>query len=153
MRTNKIAQFNLMNTDLAHLLAQMRMSAACQIPLYNMEATAILHYDPGEEITNHFDFVNPNIPNYADEIANNGQRVLTFLVYLNEDYDDGETNFPRLGIRHKGRRGQGLFFVNATQDGQPDLRSEHAGCPPSNGEKWIVSQFVRNRRLLGAIHN
>jgi hypothetical protein len=27
----------------------------------------------------------------------------------------------------------------------------HAGRSPSSGEKWIVSQFVRNRRALPAI--
>jgi prolyl 4-hydroxylase len=75
--------------------------------------------------------------------------VLTFLVYLNDDYDGGETDFPGLGIAHKGRRGQGLLFVNALDDSEPDLRTVHAGCAPTKGEKWIVSQFIRNRRVLG----
>jgi hypothetical protein len=112
-------------------------------------ATAVLHYAVGEHSTNHFDFVSPEIPNYEQEIEKNGQRVLTFLVYLNDDYDGGETDFPALGIAHKGRRGQGLFFVNALDDNEPDLRTVHAGCAPTKGEKWIVSQFIRNRRVLG----
>lgn len=149
-RTNTVAQFDLMGTELLHLLVQMRMSAACRTPIANMEATAVLHYDVGEEITNHFDFVNPRVPNYTEEIARNGQRMLTFLIYLNDDYDGGETEFPRLGIRHKGRRGEGLLFINALEDGSPDLRTVHAGRPPMRGEKWVVSQFVRNRRVLGA---
>lgn len=148
-RTNTVAQFDLMDTELVHVLVQMRMSAACGVPLHNMEATAVLHYAVGEQITNHYDFVNPKIPNYANEITTNGQRILTFLIYLNDDYDGGETVFPKLGVSHKGRRGDGLFFTNALENGEPDLRTVHAGCPPSDGEKWIVSQFVRNRRLLG----
>lgn len=148
-RTNTCAKFDLMSTELIHLLVQMRMAAACGLPLHNMEATSILHYAVGEQITNHFDFVNPKIPNYAEEIAKNGQRVLTFLIYLNDDYDGGETVFPKLGVTHKGRRGEGLFFVNALDNGEPDLRTVHAGCPPTRGEKWIVTQFVRNRRVLG----
>lgn len=148
-RTNSWAQFDLMNTEWIHLLVQLRMQAACGLPLCNMEATAVLHYAVGEESTNHFDFVNPAIPNYEQEIQRNGQRVLTFLVYLNDDYEGGRTDFVELGIAHKGRRGEGLFFVNALENNRPDPRTLHAGRPPTKGEKWIVSQFIRNRRVLG----
>ena len=58
----------------------------------------MLHYSPGEQIANHFDFVDPkSTPDYAGEIARNGQRIITFIVYLNDDYDGGETAFPRWG--------------------------------------------------------
>jgi prolyl 4-hydroxylase len=144
-RTNSIAQFNLVENDIVHFLLQEKMSAACGIPMIQMEATAILNYQPGEEISNHFDFVDPELPNYDQEIAENGQRVITFLIYLNDDYTGGETAFPKLGIEHKGRAGEGLYFVNALPDGAPDLRTLHAGKPPLTGEKWIVSQFIRNR--------
>lgn len=150
-RTNSWAQFDLMGSDLIHVLVQLRMAAACGLPLGNMEATSILHYAIGQEITNHFDFVDPDLPNYEQELEKNGQRVLTFLVYLNDDYEGGATEFPVLGISHKGRRGEGLFFSNALEDNQPDRRALHAGRPPSSGEKWVVSQFIRNRRVLGLV--
>src|SRR5690606_4245689 len=102
------------------------------------------HYRVGQEITNHFDFVNPKIPGYTDEIARRGERIYTFLVYLNDDYDGGETAFPTLGVIHKGRRREALVFANALPSGAPDTRMVHAGRPPTRGEKWIVSQFVRN---------
>ena len=148
-RTNSWAQFDLMNSELIHLLVQHRMQAACALPLWNMEATAVLHYAVGEESINHFDFVSPEIPGYDQEIARNGQRVLTFLVYLNDDYDGGRTDFPKLAFAHKGKKGEGLFFVNALENNEPDLRTLHAGRPPTRGEKWIVSQFIRSRRVLG----
>jgi prolyl 4-hydroxylase len=150
-RTNSWAQFDLMGSDLVHVLVQLRMAAASGLPLCNMEATSILHYAVGQEITNHFDFVDPDLPNYEQELERNGQRVLTFLVYLNDDYERGETEFPELGITHKGRCGEGLFFTNALADNQPDRRALHAGRPPRSGEKWVVSQFIRNRRVLGLV--
>lgn len=148
-RSNTTATFNLNEIGLVQLLVQARMSAACGKPLQNMEAAAILHYDVGEQITDHYDFVDPRSATYEQQLATNGQRVITFLAYLNDDYEGGETVFPRLGLRHKGRRGEGLLFVNAGPDNQPDLRMLHAGAPPTRGEKWIVSQFVRSRRFLG----
>jgi hypothetical protein len=147
-RTNSVANSGLGDVELLQLLVQARMSAACGLPIRNMEAPAVLHYATGEQITEHFDFVDPETPDYEKEIARNGQRVVTFLVYLNDDYDGGETGFPTLGFSHKGRRGEGLFFVNAMPDLQPDLRMVHTGRPPTRGEKWIVSQFIRNRETI-----
>jgi prolyl 4-hydroxylase len=146
-RTNTAAVFNLVDTDLVSVLAQLRMSACLGVPLRHFEAMTVLHYDVGEEITDHYDFVDPNLPNYSQEITQQGDRIVTFLVYLNDDYDAGETAFPRLDIEHKGSRGEGLFFVNA-RDGRADTRTLHAGRTPIGGDKWIVSQFVRDRPLL-----
>ncbi len=147
-RTNSVANFSLSEIELVDVLLQAKMSLACAVPMSHMEAPAVLHYEPGEEAADHYDFVDPAIPHYAQEIARNGQRIVTFLVYLNDDYEGGETRFNHLGFSHKGRRGQGLFFVNALRDMQPDLRMLHAGRPPTRGVKWIVSQFIRSRPLL-----
>jgi prolyl 4-hydroxylase len=145
-RNNTLANFDLRRVELAHVLLQSRMSAACGIPERHMEAPAVLHYSPGEQIADHFDFVDPkSVPDYAAEIARNGQRIVTFLLYLNDDYDGGETNFPKLGFAHRGRAGDGVYFINALPDMTPDLRTLHAGCPTTRGEKWIITQFVRSR--------
>jgi hypothetical protein len=146
-RTNTAAVFNIVDTDLVLVLAQLRMAACLGVPLRQFEAITVLHYDAGEEITEHYDFVDPSLPSYAQEIAEKGDRIVTFLVYLNDDYEGGETAFPRLGISHKGRRGEGLFFVNS-EGGRADTRTLHAGRTPVGGEKWIVSQFVRDRAVL-----
>jgi prolyl 4-hydroxylase len=116
----------------------------------HMEAATVLHYAVGETIGDHFDFVDPAHPGYAEEIRRFGHRVVTFLVYLNSGYEGGETVFPRLGLEHSGQRGEGLFFVNTLADGQPNLRTLHNGRPPTRGEKWVFSQFIRNRPELTA---
>jgi len=150
MRTNSAAGFDLMHADVVQAAVQTRMSAAVGISVHQMEGPTVLHYAVGEQITNHYDFVNPRIPNYAAEIAQRGQRIITFLVYLNDDYEGGETDFPELGLRYHGAKGHGLFFTNALPNGEPDLRMVHAGLPPKDNEKWLMSQFIRNRVVLGA---
>ena len=147
MRTNSAAGFDLMHADLVQVAVQCRMSAAVGISVHQMEGPTVLHYAIGEQITNHYDFVNPRIPNYDTEIKQRGQRIITFLVYLNDDYEGGETTFPELGIVHRGNAGAGLYFVNAYPDLRPDRRMLHTGSPPVRGEKWVVSQFIVSKRL------
>jgi prolyl 4-hydroxylase len=48
-------------------------------------------------------------------------------------------------LQYKGRCGEGIYFVNTVADDAPDLRTLHAGCPTTRGEKWIITQFVRSR--------
>lgn len=144
-RNNTAATFGLLDTDVVSVFAQARMAACAGIPFRHLEPMSVLHYAEGEEITEHFDFVDPDVPDYDRQIAAQGQRVVTFLAYLNDDYGGGETEFLELGLRHKSRRGDGLYFVNARADGSADTRTLHAGRAPTNGEKWIVSQFMRNR--------
>jgi prolyl 4-hydroxylase len=148
MRTNSLTAFDLGSVDVVQAALQHRMAVACGVNVHNAEGPTILHYQPGEQITNHFDFVNVQMPGYEEHIAQRGERIITFLAYLNDDYDGGDTDFPKIGVRHKGRRGEGLFFTNALPSGKPDFRMVHAGMPPLRGEKWIVSQFFRSRAAL-----
>lgn len=147
-RNNRYAVFGIEHTNVAFTLLQNRIAATLGAPFHNLEPVNLLHYRGTEEIRNHYDFIDPKSPGYAEQIRRNGDRVATFLVYLNDDYEAGETDFPTLGLRHKGRCGDGLYFINVTQDGAPNLATLHAGRPPENGEKWIITQFIRNRRFL-----
>jgi prolyl 4-hydroxylase len=146
-RTNRVANFSLLQTHLLNLLVQARISAACGLPVRAMEAFAVLHYAVGEEASEHFDYLEPSVPAYAAEIAQLGQRVATALLYLNEDYDGGETAFPELSFSHRGGVGDALIFFSADEAGTPDPRSVHAGRAPTRGEKWVLSQFIRNRTI------
>jgi hypothetical protein len=150
MRTNSAAGFDLVHADVVQAAVQWRMSVAVGVPVAQMEGPTVLHYAVGEQITNHYDFVNPRMQNYQAEIEKRGQRIVTFLVYLNDDYEGGETDFPELGLRYHGAKGNGIFFTNALPNGQADLRMVHAGLPPKDNEKWLMSQFIRNRVVLGA---
>lgn len=148
MRTNSVAVWNLGCMDLVNVVLQYRIAAACGVPITNLEAPTALRYEVGEQITNHYDFLNPRSPNYRTEITTRGERVVTFLTYLNDDYAGGETDFPRIGVRHKGKRGSALLFCNAHPTAGADDRSLHAGRPPTSGEKWLVSQFVRSKAVF-----
>jgi hypothetical protein len=50
-----------------------------------------------------------------------------------------------LGFGYKGETGSGLMFTNLDSAGRPDRRMLHAGQPPTAGEKWVLSQWIRDR--------
>jgi tetratricopeptide (TPR) repeat protein len=149
-RLNRIAHFNLAGVSLAHMFVQARMAATIGAPMQLLEPFAVLHYATGEEYGEHYDYLDPAIPAYAAELAHRGQRVATCLIYLNDDYEGGETEFPQLGIKFKGGKGDALIFFSADAAGRPDPRTVHAGRTPTSGEKWLLSQFFRNRPVVGA---
>jgi prolyl 4-hydroxylase len=145
MRTNTTATFGIADVGCLHFLVQARMAAGCGVALNHFEAPAVLHYDVGEQITPHFDFIDPRLPDYEQQVRVQGQRHFTFLIYLNDAYEGGKTTFPELGIEHRGSIREGLLFSNIDAHDNPDLRMLHAGKPPISGEKWILSQFIRRR--------
>jgi prolyl 4-hydroxylase len=105
----------------------------------------VLHYAPGEQFAPHYDFIDDSTPAGRREVAATGQRAVTFLAYLNDGYEGGETAFPLLGGRYKRNKGDALFYSNVTPDGSPDRRTMHAGTPLKRGEKWLMSQWIRSR--------
>jgi prolyl 4-hydroxylase len=72
----------------------------------------------------------------------------TALVYLNDDYEGGETCFIKTGLTVKGRKGDALLFRNATPDRALDPMTEHAGLPVTRGVKLLASRWIRERRWL-----
>jgi prolyl 4-hydroxylase len=144
-RTNSDCHLVLPYGDLVLLLVQARLANLIRIPVAHLEISTVLHYTPGQEFMPHYDFLDDTWPGYTQQIANDGQRVFTFLIYLNEDFEGGETDFPLIGLRHKGHTGDALFFWNVRPDGAVDRNTLHAGLPPATGEKWLFSQWVRNR--------
>ena len=100
------------------------------------EPLQILRYRPGEQYRSHLDHL-PGIEN---------QRLLTALIYLNDDYGGGETAFVLTGLKVKGRRGDALVFRNLLPNRRVNPLSEHAGLPVTKGIKYLASRWIRERR-------
>ena len=144
-RTNKAIELDVAAMDVAIQLLRARIAAATNLPLPVFEPAQIMHYSVGEEFRPHFDFLTDDAAGWAAQLARFGQRIATFLIFLNDDYDGGETEVPEAGIRHRGRKGDALFWANVDTANAPDPMTFHAGRPPTRGEKWILSQWIRDR--------
>jgi len=142
-RTNQFALFDFVHQDVIVELIRARIANAINAPLPCLEVSQVLRYSPGEEFAPHHDFLDAS--SMAEEIARRGQRAVTVLIYLNDEFEGGATSFPELGIEHRAEGGDALIFSNLDPAGLPDPRTRHAGRPPTSGEKWLFSQWVRDR--------
>jgi prolyl 4-hydroxylase len=116
-----------------------RIAAATGTEWDQAEPLQILRYSPGQQYRNHFDFL-PGVDN---------QRAKTALVYLNTDFEGGETAFPKAGLRVKARKGNAIVFCNTLPDNRSDPMSEHAGLPVTRGTKYVASRWIHQKRWEG----
>lgn len=122
-----------------------RMCAAAGVAPDHGEMLSVLYYQPGMYYGPHYDCLVPGVDGRNEELERNGQRPKTVLIYLNEGYQGGSTNFVRAGFAHKGDIGDAIIFNNVLEDGEIDEQSLHESTPVSEGVKWIASKWIRER--------
>lgn len=117
------------------------------IKINNMENIQIVRYKPGQYFKPHHDAYCVN-DQYRDSFMNNGgQRIKTFLIYLNSDFEDGETNFPLLKLKLKPDIGDAIIFNTIAKNTlfcHP--LALHEGLPVKSGEKWVMNIWVRENK-------
>ena len=59
--------------------------------------------------------------------SNSGSGIATFLIYLNDEFEGGETQFPDIGIQFRGRRGTRSSGPMSICKVSPDPLTRHAG--------------------------
>lgn len=143
IRSNTAHAFGLGDTDMVLVLLRERLARLAGLPVTGFEPAQALRYTPGQQFDWHVDYLDPATPGHRDDLARRGQRIATCLVWLGDDCDGGETAFAASDLRLKGRKGDAVLWANVTPDGRPDPLSRHAGLPPTSGEKWVLSQWMR----------
>lgn len=87
----------------------------------------LLRYEEGQEFGEHVDTISGR---------HEGNRQLTALIYLNDDYQGGETNFSRQGLTVQASAGDVLLFPS-------NFVYPHSSPPVVGGVKYvIVTWFV-----------
>jgi hypothetical protein len=147
-RTNSDFAFDVVEADVIMALLRERIANLTRLPTPAMEPPQIFHYAEGEEIKAHFDFLRDGEAAYGGGYQ--GERIATFLLYLNDDYEGGDLEFTRIGLRHRGRTGDAVFFANVDGTGKPDKLSLHAAKPVTRGEKFILSQWIHDRTFTAS---
>lgn len=142
VRTNTAGTFKLSDLNMPLILIRHRIANTLAVPHETFERTSIFRYEVGQAFTDHADYI---ATAFSAEIRARGQRPYTFLVYLNDAFTGGETNFLAINKKLKGGVGDALSWRNVDENGAPDTLTQHAGDPPTSGEKWLFSQFIRDK--------
>lgn len=138
IRTSDGSTIHWLIEDPAVVALNRRIAAISGSTYEGGEALALLRYSPGQEYRPHFDFVK----------GAENRRLMTALIYLNEDYEGGETEFVRTGLKVKGHTGDVILFHNDGGDGGPNPLSEHAGLPITKGVKYLATRWIRESRWI-----
>ncbi|KAK1373331.1 putative prolyl 4-hydroxylase 9 [Heracleum sosnowskyi] len=132
-----------------------KISRATMIPRTHGEAFNILRYEIGQKYIPHYDAFDPDL--YGPKKS---QRTASFLLYLSDVEEGGETMFPFenglnydnydpqkcVGLKVKPRKGDGLLFYSLYPNGTIDKASLHGSCPVITGQKWVATKWLRDQQ-------
>ena len=106
----------------------------------NSENFQYAKYEVGQEYAPHYDAFD------VDEINKHGhnkQRVITNIIYLNDEFTGGETYFPQLDISIKPEAGMMISFENCmAETTYLNPFSLHQSKPILSGEKHILTLWL-----------
>ncbi|CAH8344651.1 unnamed protein product [Eruca vesicaria subsp. sativa] len=110
-----------------------RISEFTFLPVENGENLQVIHYEVGQKFDPHFDGLG---------------RIATFLMYMSDVEEGGETDFPKSsGLSVSPKKGDALLFWNKRPDGSQDPSSLHCGRPVIKGNKWASTKWFHSQEF------
>jgi 2OG-Fe(II) oxygenase superfamily len=128
------------------------LEKACELTgktIDNCEEMQVVRYHDGQYYRPHHDSCCDPDDSCITFEENGGQRVGTLLIYLNNEFEGGETDFPNLKARFRAQAGTGVFFRPMNKSGkQCHPLALHGGLPPTNGTKYACNIWVRENKFV-----
>jgi len=124
---------------------EQRIAEMFNWPIENGEGLQVLHYRPGAEYQPHYDYFDPAQPGTVPVLKRGGQRVASLVMYLNTPAQGGSTVFPDVEFEVAPIKGNAVFF--SYDRPHPETRTLHGGAPVIEGEKWVATKWLRERRF------
>lgn len=110
----------------------------------NTEPLQVVQYEPGGFYNDHHDSCCDNNDKCKEFVQNGGQRVLTVLIYLNDDFTGGSTRFSTIGRDYKPAKYGGLVFRPlADNSNKCHPLGLHKGTPVESGVKYVCNLWIR----------
>ena len=123
-----------------------RVCDITNIPFENAEKMQVVKYEPNGFYIDHFDASCDDRKECVEFEKNGGQRVVTMIIYLNDDFTGGTTRFKNLQTEFQPVKNNGLLFYSLQKDGDKcHPLSLHSGMPVKTGEKYIANIWLRER--------
>ena len=113
----------------------------------HFEQLQVVRYQPGQLYKEHWDACYEE-DKCQEFLKKGGNRYATFLLYLNDDFEDGETYFPLRDKKIIPEKGKAVLFFNLDENNIDKLeKSKHAGLPPKSGIKWMCNVWIRQNKI------
>ena len=104
-------------------------------------------YEVGQYFKPHHDYFTG--AGYDMHCKASGNRTHTLMVYLNQDFEGGGTNFPKINQIVLPETGKALWWENMI-NGELQESSLHEGMPVTAGKKYIITSWWREKSWDGA---
>lgn len=129
-------------------VAQKIIQKVCDIDGYNIdqaEDIQVVKYEPNGYYNEHHDSCCDN-NDKCKEFVKDGNRILTMVIYLNDDFEGGATRFPKLDKNFKPKKYSGFLFYPMNKHGDKcHEKSLHSGMPVTKGQKYIANVWIREK--------
>ncbi|HEX2668379.1 MAG TPA: 2OG-Fe(II) oxygenase [Gammaproteobacteria bacterium] len=144
--TGSMAALQLDLCDAVVRAVERRIGTAFGLPASHVEPLSVLRYQGGHNYAPHVDYFDAaRLQENRAQGDRAGQRVASFLVYLQPAEMGGETHYLKLGRKVQGRERMALCHFNCLPSGEPDPDTLHTGEPVQRGEKWLARTTVREK--------
>ncbi|CAG5091515.1 Oidioi.mRNA.OKI2018_I69.PAR.g13091.t1.cds [Oikopleura dioica] len=120
-----------------------RISIITGLTMERAEDIQYSNYGIGGQYEPHYDMSTENDAGKFDE--EDGNRIATWLTYLNEPKHGGDTAFLGPGIKAEPIHKSAVFWYNLLRDGSCDYRTRHAACPVLIGQKTVSNIWFHER--------
>lgn len=114
-----------------------KVAATMQLPRGRMEDMQVACYEPGQKYEAHYD---PCMRCHRD--GGDLLREFTVLVYLNDEFEGGTTDFPLAQRSVKPVKGLAAAFRSMVGD-KIITESKHQGTKVDSGVKWLATIWIR----------
>lgn len=123
-------------------------SSITKKPTKNQESLQVVKYSTGGFFLPHYDTCMGKEESCKRMNGTAGPRHATLIVYLNDDFEGGETIFPNINKTIKPEKGKAVLFYTTDENGNLLTESLHGGNPIISGNKWICNKWVRINEFL-----
>jgi prolyl 4-hydroxylase len=126
-----------------------RITKKTIIPEVNSEYLQLLRFHEGQYYHTHHDLIEHQLDRQP------GVRILTFYMYLNDVEEGGGTDFPRLSLTVKPKKGRAVLWPSVLNDNpnEKDQRTEHQALAVKKGVKYGATAWIHQRDFKGPNRN
>lgn len=146
----RIAEVSYMYSNRDPLISEYLeiVSKLTNAPISHIEPPQLVKYSPGGLYVEHYDFIEEKYKttdpdSWNQFISKGGQRVLSVILYLNDNFEGGTTNFPLSGIDIKPKQGKLVIWKNVDESNNLDYSTKHSSTPIIKGTKYILVTWIR----------